>query len=483
MNIQAEITQLKLFRQQLYQSFHYRADALMDLIDALSSNRTARSVVELSLNALFRREYGSVHDAIAHFFQASDPEKANEERWERERSLIWLVSSVLPEPQQRKFWLVGIDVTPLPRPFAPTLGDRTFVYQPNTIRGNKPVAIGHQYSTLVFFPEKEGRYAPPWVVPLSVCRVSSQQTPNEVGANQVEMLIEDPALPFHGQLCVQVEDSSYSVVPFLGRIAWHRDLVTVTRLRGNRTLYRQPLPVEGKRPRGHPTWYGERFSLKEPWTWGAPDEIATTTLTTRKGRTYHVHLEGWHHLLMRGTRELPMHKHPFTLIRVLVLDAHGQMVFKRAMWLIVFGQRRHELSLVEAWQAYGQRYDEEHFFRFGKQRLLMDAYQTPDVEHEENWWQIVSLAYVQLWLARSLAEAMPRRWEKHLPQCKNKVITPSFVQRDFARIIQQIGTPAKAPKPRGKSPGRAKGTRPERRERQPVIKKSRKGRKSRAKAA
>ena len=30
---------------------------LMDLVDALSSNTTARSVVELSLNLLFRREY------------------------------------------------------------------------------------------------------------------------------------------------------------------------------------------------------------------------------------------------------------------------------------------------------------------------------------------------------------------------------------------------------------------------------------------
>ena len=40
--------------------------------------------------------------------------------------------------------------------------------------------------------------------------------------------------------------------------------------------------------------------------------------------------------------------------------------------------------------------------RFGKQRLLMTQFQTPDVEHEENWIQFVLLAYVQLWATISV---------------------------------------------------------------------------------
>jgi len=43
-----------------------------------------------------------------------------------------------------------------------------------------------------------------------------------------------------------------------------------------------------------------------------------------------------------------------------------------------------------------ERLDIEHFFRFGKTRLLMDKIQTPDVEHEEAWWQLVMIAYTQL---------------------------------------------------------------------------------------
>ena len=142
------------------------------------------------------------------------------------------------------------------------------------------------------------------------------------------------------------------------------------------------------------------------------------------------------------------------------------------MWLLAIGERRRELSSVDIWAAHGRRYDVEHFYRYGKQRLLMAAYQTPDAENEENWWQIVQLAYVQLRLARSLAEALPNSWERYLPQPEPGCASPATVQRDFERIIRQIGTPAQPPKRRGISPGRAKGIKLPARPRQPVIKKT-----------
>jgi hypothetical protein len=78
--------------------------------------------------------------------------------------------------------------------------------------------------------------------------------------------------------------------------------------------------------------------------------------------------------------------------------------------------------------------------RFGKQRLLMTEFQTPDVEHEENWIRLVMLAYVQLWAARELATHLPRPWERYLEQNNDKIVNPSVVQRDFQRIISLIGT-------------------------------------------
>lgn len=464
-------TQLEQFRLELYERIPSRADAVMDLVDALSSNTTARSVVELSLSAPFRRGYGSVYTAIQSF-SVADRREVDLGQWEaQEQGLRRLSAPYLLSPDQRPFWLFGLDVTPAPRPFAQTLADRMFVHQPTPVKGGLPVTIGHPYSAVVALPEPLRPTDPPWVVPLSMRRVTSQETATGVGAKQMEAILGDEAMPFHAQLCVEVVDSAYSGVPFLGKVAPRHNLVTIARMRGNRTLYRQPKSQEGVPPVGHPTWYGEAFRLHDNATWGTPDEEAKTVWITRRGRTLTVTLQAWHNLLMSGTRDHPMHLYPFTLIRCQVTDEAGRQVFKRPLWLLVIGKRRLEVSLLQAWEAYGQRFDLEHFFRFGKQRLLLTAYQTPEVQHEENWWHLVCLAYVQLWLARSLSQALPRPWERYLPQVQAGVASPSTVQRDFGRIIRQIGSPAVAPKPRGYSPGRAKGQRQPRRERLPVVEK------------
>jgi hypothetical protein len=137
--------------------------------------------------------------------------------------------------------------------------------------------------------------------------------------------------------------------------------------------------------------------------------------TTSKGRILNITILAWHQMLMRGTKEQKMYRHPFTLIRVHVTDDAGNSVWK-PMWLIVIGDQREEISPTVAYNSYRQRYDIEHMLRFGKQRLLMTEFQTPDVKHEENWIRLVMLAYVQLWAARELATHLPRAWERYLEQ-------------------------------------------------------------------
>jgi hypothetical protein len=480
--------QLEQFRLDLYEALPYRRDTLLDLLDALSSNTTARSVVELSLSPFFRRKYSSITDGIDNFFQAAPPDarREAEERSEWEQKLIRVIAPYLPPPQERKFWLFGIDVTPLPRPYAQKLEDKTYVYQPNTLKGNKPVNIGHQSSVLAYLPEK-GEQSPPWIVPLNVRRVRSEETKNEAGVEQVNALIAAEKLPFSGRLKVLVGDSDYSARSFLGEIYGDEaddegkkksdDQVAIVRSAGNRAFYHAPPEIEGDNPVGHPIWYGDPFRLLDEETWGDPDEEEWTIWTTHRGKKHTVCLRGWHNIRMRGTREYPMHQYPFTLVRADVLDEEGRPVFKRPMWLIVMGKRREEVSLVEVWEAYGQRVDLEHYFRFGKQRLLLNSYQTPDVEHEENWGQIVQLAYILLWLAAGLVEDITRPWEKSEPTGKEGMASPGRAQRGFGGIISQFGAPAKAPKPRGYSLGRGKGEKPEPRKRHPVIKKGKKGQK------
>jgi len=415
-----------------------------------------------------------VYDAVDSFFVPTLPAVTVTERRAQELRLLGLLADVLPQPQQRKFWLFGIDRTPAPRRCAETLADRSYVHQPNALRGNKPVTIGHDYSVLAALPEKPPA-APPWVIPLLVGRIGSHETANQVALAQIRAVVTEVSLPFHQDLCVQVADSGYSGVPFLGPVAELTNLVSIIRLAGNRVVYYAPPPPTTPRPTaGHPTWYGQRFALGDAKTWGPPDREERTTFTTRHGQTNTVQLQGWSNMLLRSKASVAMHAHPFTVVRARVLDAAGQPIHQRAMWLLVIGQRRAELSLVDIWDAYRQRYDLEHFFRFGKQRLLLTACQTPDDRREENWWQLVQLAYVQLWLAQPLVTALPRPWERYLTPAAPGRASPATVQRDFSRIIAAIGTPACAPKPRGNAPGRVKGVRLAPRTPQPVVKKAQK---------
>lgn len=105
---------------------------------------------------------------------------------------------------------------------------------------------------------------------------------------------------------------------------------------------------------------------------------------------------------------------PFRLVSVRLLDAQtNEPIFKRRMWLGVWGKRAAELTLEELYWAYRQRFDIEHFLRFGKQALLMDSFQAPDIEHLDNWMEIVSLAYWLLWVAKEEAEYNVLKWQKY----------------------------------------------------------------------
>ncbi len=455
-------TELVQFRRTVYQNFNNRADTVMELIDALCSSVGPQSPVELTLAPVFRRTYSTMYKAIDEF------------QWE-ERQLARSLASYLPRPRQRHFRLLGVDVTPQPRPYARTLTDRGMVYQPTVVKGNKPVTIGHQYSTVALLPEAEAGLSGSWVAPLMTQRVATTADKELVGADQIDALLTDDKLPFGHSLCVEVADSSYSKPEYLVANRQHTNLVTITRARNNRVFYRQPAADVAKGSRGHPTWYGEAFRLPDSTTWHSPDESCTLHEVSRRGKKYRVEIQAWRNMLMRGKQlpePLPMHRHPFTLVCIIRYDEEDQPVSEHPLWLIVIGERRHELRLSDIHQAYGQRYDLEHFFRFAKQNLLLTSFQTPETDREEQWWQLVHIAYAQLWLARHIANLLPRPWERNLPAMRNRRISPTLVQRDFARIIRQLGTPAKPPKPRGNSSGRRQGVKLQRRSRHAVVVKS-----------
>ena len=127
------------FREKLDQSFNYRRDTVMELLDALAANTTARSPVELSLSPLFRREYSALYKGIQELSRTTqtDSTEASKSQKSQQRggisrgnlgispaqieARLQAISALIPTPQQKQFYLWALDVTPLPRPYAKTL--------------------------------------------------------------------------------------------------------------------------------------------------------------------------------------------------------------------------------------------------------------------------------------------------------------------------------------------------------------------------
>ncbi len=82
---------------------------------------------------------------------------------------------------------------------------------------------------------------------------------------------------------------------------------------------------------------------------------------------------------------------------------------------------------------------------------------------------LVVAAFTQLRLARPCVEDRRLPWERRYDPGR---LTPIRVSRVVLALLPELGTPAKPPKPCGRSPGRPKGHRSGPAKRYPAIKKS-----------
>ena len=206
-------------------------------------------------------------------------------------------------------------------------------------------------------------------------------------------------------------------------------------------------------------------------TWHQVDEEFSQKIINKKGQIITVKIKCWNNMIMKGDKINKMHSFPFRLLQITLRDEQGNLKLK-PMWLILMGKRINELTLLDCYQSYCQRFDLEHLFRFAKKKLLLNKYYTPDAKKEENWVELVFLSYVNLWAARNLAIKIPSDWEKYYQKKTPSRITPSMVQKDFKRIIRTFGSQTVSPKPRGYSSGRKKGTKMTPRKQYPVVKKT-----------
>ncbi len=272
------IKKFQKWRNQLYDALNSRRESVIELIDALSSNLQALSVVELSLNPLFKRNYNSLYKAIQEFI----PDSSSKKYESINKDLLKTVCQTISQPSQRNFNLFGIDATPARCPYSHTLKDRSYIYYPNAIKGNKPINIGHSYSVVAALPEKNETNNPPWTIPISGQRIPSESKAIEVGNQQLNYIFKEGDFS-KKQLSVLVADSGYSQREFIGEQVKQDNLLVITRVRSDRVFYRQfTSDPNSPKKSGHPRWYGDKFALKDATTWHIEDEVFQSNFITKK---------------------------------------------------------------------------------------------------------------------------------------------------------------------------------------------------------
>ena len=304
------------------------------------------------------------------------------------------------------------------------------------------------------YPRDGGELA----LPLLHERITSFETPLTKATTQLRQVCE--ALD---QRALSLWGSEYGCARFV-KLTADIPCDKLMRIKSNRVLYGPPPPYSG---RGRPRKHGDKFKLNAPDTWWQPQQqqdIQDETL----GR---VRLRCWTQLHFYQSAEVPMR-----LILVERLDETGKRTH-RPLWLIATGDALPPLEAL--WSLYLRRFCVDHWYRF---------HQTTFTLVFAPFWELLNkllsgvilmpLMSWQLWMARNESQANPLPWQKPL---KHK--TPGRVADAFAPILANVGTPAEAPQPRGKSPGWPTGKIRTPRKRFPTVKKSYSKPKSKSNAA
>lgn len=403
-------------RQQMYENFERSAGALFNLCDALLSESQARSLAELSLSPYFARKWPSVYEAL-------QDGRINEEGL---RS-VW--ASALLEPGAGVIWL-GLDSSSIGRPEAECSADRGMIYVPNLPHATKPVSVGWSYSTLMLLPEQPGN----GVGILDQRRIPTASTAIAVGIAQVQALA--PRLP---RRAILLADRWYAIAVF-ARACREAGVSGLMRLKRNRKLYRRP-PLRQAGQRGAPRKHGDLLQGSRPQTLGEADAVWEGT--DEQGKP--IIVSCWQHLHFRDAPDVEV-----SVIRIQREGARDNKRDPRESWFVWVGEEI--IPLEQVAKTYQRRYSQEHGYRFLKQDLLWTRAHVRTPEQFERWSWLVACACNQLLLLKQSGLALRRPWES-----QHRPLTLRQVRRVTPGILAQLGTPAPAPKPRGKASGWPKG--------------------------
>jgi DDE superfamily endonuclease len=421
---------LKEFRHGIYDCFLRAKDGLFNTMDALITEDRAQSFPELSLSPSFVRKWPSLYEAF------------EDGRIERNR-LRRVLAQYAPKPPAGHFLWIGVDSSNIARPCSLTSADRSALHVHNLPECQKPITFGWQFSTMVVLPEVPSS----WTYILEQRRVPTDQTALQIAVEQIKQIRALLPTPM-----IFVLDRGYDATWLWCQLSG-LGMGVLGRLKCNRCFSRPAPPPTGKR--GARRKDGDRLQPKDASTHAQPD--GTFEGTDAKGRPIQIHW--WKHLHVKEARWLEL-----TVIRVVRPHATNKERDPRLSWFVWIGDQQADLAQIAL--GYALRFGQEHGYRLDKQALMWEQPRLRTPEQFERWSQIVALAHNHLVLARSLVEPELRLWEN-----KQRPCSPQQVRRGLAKLLPQLGTPARPPKPRGKSKGRSKGAKIRKAPRFPVVRK------------
>jgi hypothetical protein len=441
---------LYAFRYWLYECFYRRADALFELTDALLTADAVPSPVHLSLQASHRRGWGSLYAAL-------DRGRIDAEALRGLLARHPLAGSETP--------VFAVDVSVWPRSDAECSPERGFYYHPSRHSAGQPIVAGWAYqfiAQLNFVRES-------WTAPVDVERVRPAEDTDEVAVEQVKAFLRRS--PEEGVAPLFVFDAGYDPVKVQrGLEGWPCQLLV--RLRAGRRFYGDPSLAGPAAHTGRPRRHGPKMKCNDPSTWPEPsseyacEDAGYGTVRVRAWADMHPKVRAHEGRGSRGP--LPIVVGTLILVEVERLPRGERRREPRVLWLWWHGPGE-EPDLDLLWRAYVRRFDLEHTFRFLKQTL---GWSTPRVRHPgqaDRWTWLVMAAFTQLRLARICVEDRRLPWERHYDSGH---LTPIRVHRVVSALLVELGTPARPPKPCGRSPGRPKGRLSGRAKRYPVSKKA-----------
>jgi DDE superfamily endonuclease len=441
----------RAFRNSLYGCLHRRADALFELTDALLTAEQIPSPVHLSLQPSHRRGWGSLYNALSHG-------RIDAQALRRLLAHHPLAGSETP--------VYAVDVSVWDRCDAESSPERGFYYHPSRHSAGQPIVAGWAYqfiAQLNFIRES-------WTAPVDALRVHPMEDANMVAAGQVKGLLgrlgKEESVPLF------VFDAGYDPVKVQQGLEGTQCQILI-RLRAGRRFYADPSLAGPPAHTGRPRRHGPKMKCSDPSTWPQPsteyacEDAGYGTVRVRAWAKMHPKVcahEG------RGSRgPLPIVVGTLVLVEVERLPRGERRRKPRVLWLWWHGPERETPNLELLWRSYVRRFDLEHTFRFLKQAL---GWTTPRVRHPQQadrWTWLVLAAFTQLRLARAHVADLRLPWERHYDAGR---LTPVRVHRVVSALLAELGTPAKPPKPCGRSPGRPKGRLSGRAKRYPALKRT-----------